>query len=186
MTYSDGSGKSPDSNVEKLAWIDALGKISQRDEAELYAGHPRDEHQEAWKAAGVVPSPIALAFFAAVMLPLSDITEAGKPGGYFAHAAHQLAVFALPLLVVSLFSAVLAFLCWRRNRRFHQPASIVWLVFVFLAGLPGLVGYLFHRRWPVLEACPACKQSVPRDRDACAECGAEFPPPPLKGIEVFA
>jgi hypothetical protein len=52
--------------------------------------------------------------------------------------------------------------------------------------LAALVGYLFHRRWPVMDACPACGRPVPRDRDSCAACGAEFPPPALKGIEVFA
>jgi hypothetical protein len=87
---------------------------------------------------------------------------------------------------VSLLSVILAVLCWRRNRQYFQPASGLWFVFVLLMGLPGLVGYLFHRRWPVQEACPACGRLVPRDRDACAACGKEFPAPQPKGIEVFA
>ena len=37
-----------------------------------------------------------------------------------------------------------------------------------------------------IEECPACHQGAPRDRDTCLDCGAMFPPPALKGIEVFA
>jgi predicted amidophosphoribosyltransferase len=57
---------------------------------------------------------------------------------------------------------------------------------VLVFGLPGYLGYRLHRRWPVRSPCPACGQNVPRDRDACAGCRAEFPPPAPKGIEVFA
>jgi predicted amidophosphoribosyltransferase len=60
------------------------------------------------------------------------------------------------------------------------------VTFVFILGVPGLLAYRFHRRWPVLEACPACKQDVPHDREACSHCGSEFPRPEPKGTEVFA
>jgi predicted amidophosphoribosyltransferase len=60
------------------------------------------------------------------------------------------------------------------------------VIFVLLGGIPALLGYLWHRRWPVLEPCPACGQVVPRDREQCARCGVEFPVPKRHGIEVFA
>ena len=63
--------------------------------------------------------------------------------------------------------------------------TVAWAIFVFLFGLPGLVGYLVHRRWPFRAACPACHRLVPRDRSSCAACRAEFPTPQPKGIEVL-
>ncbi len=134
---------------------------------------------QSWLATAVVPAPIAMAFV--VLLPPMRHPEATAAALRWSLSA------AWPALVaVSLLGAALAWLCYRRQKRFAQPWTRVWVVFVFLAGLPGLVGYLCHRRWPVLEACPACGRSVPRDRDACAACGAAFPPPPRTGIEVFA
>jgi hypothetical protein len=48
------------------------------------------------------------------------------------------------------------------------------------------LGYLFCRRWPPQEPCPACSHEAPRDRESCAACGADFPEPAPEGIEVFA
>jgi ribosomal protein L32 len=90
------------------------------------------------------------------------------------------------LIVVTVLSAGLAIVVWRRQRRYGAAGTALWMIFVVLGGLPGLLAYRFHRRWPVLQACPACGETVPRDRDACAHCGAEFPSPAPKGIEVFA
>ena len=82
-------------------------------------------------------------------------------------------------------SAVLAVYCYRRHRRYHQGFGGAWFVFVFLTGLPGLVAYLFHRRWPVLEKCPACGNEVPCDRASSAKCGS-IPRRNPGGGEVFA
>jgi hypothetical protein len=57
---------------------------------------------------------------------------------------------------------------------------------VLLFGVLAFVGFLLHRRWPVREPCPACHARSARDREACSECGAAFPAPGLKGIEIFA
>jgi hypothetical protein len=85
-------------------------------------------------------------------------------------------------------STVLAWLTWRRSLGFGfvRRDRIAWTVFVLLAGIPGYAGFLLGRRWPVREPCPNCRANVPRDRDACAECGTPFPEPALKGIEIFA
>ena len=89
-------------------------------------------------------------------------------------------------LVQIVLSAVLAWLCWRRQRLYTQRGTWAWMTLVFLFGLPGWLGYLWHRRWPVLAACPACGREAPRDREACAGCHAEFPLPSLTGAELFA
>jgi hypothetical protein len=173
------------SRREDLLWIDASGRVLRRAEVPLAASNVLNDAMEAWKAALIVPAPAVLAFLATAAMP-SDYLWQGLEANYSAALARSLAAFWPALLVVTLLSAALAWHCSRRHRRYYQPASGVWFVFVFLTGVPGLVAYLFHRRWPVLEKCPACGQDVPRDREACVQCGAAFPPPEPKGCEVFA
>ena len=133
----------------------------------------------------VVPAPAILAIITLLIAPLSTMLN-GQESNYATALAHILAEIWPALLVVTLLAAALAWYCCRRQRRYYQSCKHR-LVRVRLAlGLPGLVGYLFHRRWPVLEKCPACGHDVPRDREVCAECGAAFPPPEAKGSEVFA
>jgi hypothetical protein len=92
------------------------------------------------------------------------------------------------LLISSLVSLPLAVLCYRRQMRYQVARSqrILWPLFVFLFGVPGWVGYLTCRSWPVLEPCPACGSIVPQDRLECAACQAGFPLPPRRGTEVLA
>jgi hypothetical protein len=92
------------------------------------------------------------------------------------------------LLAVFALSSLLAALAWRRARAFglSRREQAVWAGFVLLFGVPGCVGFLLHRRWPVREPCPNCQARSPRDRETCAECGAPFPAPAPKGIEIFA
>lgn len=89
----------------------------------------------------------------------------------------------VPLLAMG---AALAWVCRRRQCRFAQPWTGAWMAFVLVFGLPGLVGYLVHRRWPPTTACAECHAKVPRDRPACTRCGTPFAPPAPIGTEVFA
>jgi hypothetical protein len=169
-----------------LVWIDTSGKILRREEVLLNGSYYGiDETENARASAVAAPAPVLLAFFAVVIAP-NEALSMQRAANYSAALSHSLSLFAVPLLLVSLLSVVLAVICWRRHTHYYQPASGAWFFFVLLTGLPGLVGYLFHRRLPIREACPACRAVVPRDRDACAACGAEFPSPKPKGIEVFA
>ncbi len=93
-----------------------------------------------------------------------------------------LPIFIATLLLAALFSVR----CYRRQRCYSAHHTATWMLFVLLMGLPGLIGYLLHRRWPIMVRCPHCGVDTPRDRDACLNCNAEFPPPAMKGIEVFA
>jgi hypothetical protein len=92
----------------------------------------------------------------------------------------------LLLLINGVISVIVAFLCYRRQRKYGLPWTWAWVAFVLLFGLPAYFGYLAHRAWPARLPCPNCGKRVPRDRPACFACGREFPPPALKGIEVFA
>ncbi len=173
------------SSCAELLWIDPSGTVSRRAEVCLGEGDRYSDETDPWKTALVFPAPVALAFLATVTDPW-DYLKIGLEPTYSAALARSLAASWPPMLVVSLLAAALAWHCFRRHRRFYQPASGLWFAFVVLAGVPGLVAYLFHRRWPPLEKCPACGQDVPRDRETCANCGVTFPAPEPKGCEVFA
>ena len=54
-----------------------------------------------------------------------------------------------PAIVFAVFGGVLAaWLLDRHRRRRRLPRSWGWLVFALLLGVPGFVGYVWHRRWP--------------------------------------
>jgi hypothetical protein len=94
-----------------------------------------------------------------------------------------------PALVVALFiAAAFAALCYGRLVRYRagHAERIAWTLFVLLFGLPGWIGFRFARAWPVLEACPSCQTTVPRDRETCIRCAEVFPGPAMRGTEVFA
>jgi hypothetical protein len=89
---------------------------------------------------------------------------------------------------VLVLSAVLAIFTWGLAGKFglSRREQAAWTGFVALLGLPGLLGFLLHRRWPVRTPCPHCRARTPRDRHACAVCGTPLPDPALTGIEIFA
>jgi hypothetical protein len=135
----------------------------------------------------IFPAPLVLSGFVAVMRPPA-LLEEGLAGSYGEALGRALTEYRPALTITLLLAVGLAVLCYRRQVRYGSAGSARWLwpLFVLLLGLPGWVAYRFGRPWPVLEACPACQARVPRDRGACARCEADFPPPALKGIEVFA
>ena len=170
---------------EEILWIDASGKVLRRAEASLGEGDGHSGEGATWELAMACPAPVVLASWAAAAAPFSDLAS-GQESDYAAALTRSLAAWWPALLAVSLLAAALAWRCRRRHHRLYQPYGGAWFALILLTGIPGLVGYRFHRRWPVLEKCPACGHDVPRDREACAECGAAFPPPEPKGCEVFA
>jgi hypothetical protein len=107
-------------------------------------------------------------------------------------AAYHSAFQAMPapwspqILVTCALAIVAAVQCYRRQRRYMNDEAVAWAMFALLLGLPGLVGYFLHRRWPATEYCANCRKTSPRDRDACLHCSTPFPPPAPKGIEIFA
>ncbi|HZY85304.1 MAG TPA: hypothetical protein VFE78_10770 [Gemmataceae bacterium] len=135
----------------------------------------------------VFPSPLALGGYLASQRT-GELLHAGLAATYPEALARALTEFRAALALALLVGCGLAVLCHRRQMRFGagRTERVLWPLFVLALGLPGWVGYRFGRSWPVLEACPGCEARVPRDRAGCARCEAEFPPPPLKGTEVFA
>lgn len=162
----------------ELIWLDAPGKITRRERVEiLQGGIDRDE---VWTFAPALPMPSVLT---AVF-----VASAGEVRGqdYQSTIGKTFALFWPALTIVYLLSAALAWLAYRRQRRFQLPASGGWAVFVFLLGVPGWLAHRWHRSWPVMAHCGECHRPVPHDRETCVACGAPFAPSPLTGAEIFA
>jgi hypothetical protein len=167
----------------RIAWVAADGRCR---EASVTLTHPGSRSQAV--LGGVVfPSPLVLGGYLA-SLRTGELLHGGLSATYPEALARALMEFRSAILIALLVAGGLAVLCSRRQARYGASATerMVWPLFVLALGLPGWVGYRFGRSWPVLEACPSCDARVPRDRAGCARCDAEFPPPPLKGTEVFA
>jgi hypothetical protein len=133
----------------------------------------------------VLPSPLFLAWIEFFMGPMEDI-RIRRASDYFEALRFNWPTNAITMLIAFALSTVLAIVCYRRQRRYSDHDALAWTLFLFLLGAPGLIGCLLHRRWPVVVRCQHCGAETPRDRDACLTCGTAFPPPALKGIEVFA
>jgi hypothetical protein len=140
-----------------------------------------------WLSGLVVPCPLLADGLLGVAWT-RHLQDDGLAAMYSEALARAVGDFWPGLVLVHLLSAGLAVLCYRRQVRFaaSRGERVAWPLFVLAMGLPGWVGYRFGRSWPVLEPCPACGTAAPRDRGECAGCDAEFPPPALKGTEVFA
>lgn len=154
----------------------------------VYLSGPRGiEDPRIISALGSLVSPVPALWGVAttVGFPVAYL-RSGEAGSYPAALAKSFSDIWPGVLISLALSAVAVWLCLKRQRQYAAPWTRTWAVFVFLFGIPGLLGYLFCRRWPPREECPACSQEAPRDRESCSACGAEFPEPPPKGIEVFA
>ncbi|HEX5105496.1 MAG TPA: hypothetical protein VFV87_16875 [Pirellulaceae bacterium] len=167
-----------------VAWIDPAGKTTKRHVAINAPSRTSDDATVAALSAVAAPAFVWQIVMAAMLawqkLALGQATSTSNAVG------QALAVCAPGMAIVLALSLAGAVAAYRRQRRFGLGGAIGWAVMVFIFGIPGWIAYRLHRTWPVLEECPACDQSSPRDRDACLECGATFPPPELKGVEVFA
>jgi hypothetical protein len=91
-----------------------------------------------------------------------------------------------PLIAVLVVAAVCSWVTMKLQRKYKRSATLAWSVFVFLLGVPGFFAYLVEHRRTKLEACSQCGEVVPRDRETCAACDAEFAPPARVGTEIFA
>ena len=171
---------------QRLVWLASDGTVLRERNVELpqLARSSSSNATLAWGAVSMAPWPLAF-----VLLALFQPLEALSRGTAETYSAGMLSLiqdaWSAMLLVVAI-GIVLAVAAYRRQRRFGLPHAAAWAAFVFVFGIPGWLAYRFHRIWPTLEDCPSCGQPAPRDREACLDCGASFPPPPLKGIEVFA
>lgn len=138
-------------------------------------------------------SPLVLDFMAFVFAPLEAMIRFDKT--YLdAHATFTVDLsrngIRLPLLFfvfTHLFPVLPAAYAWRRGGQYGESLVTrkVWTAFVYLTGIPGLVGYLLHRSWPVSEVCSSCGASTPVSLETCSACGKQADALELTGTEIF-
>jgi hypothetical protein len=177
-----------DSDID-VVWLTATGQIDKQQVVHQKTHYQRPSlAATGWTSALSAPWPLANAAITFAGLPntLGQFAVEDQDLDYQAALAKVLWNTWPSILTVTALGCIVAPLAYRRQKRFGLPNPAAWAAFAFIFGLPGFLAYRFHRVWPVLEECPACHQASPRDREACLDCGKLFPPPPLKGIEVFA
>lgn len=174
------------SRVQSIFWIDE-GGVLVREAKVTVASTVRqpDPRAEAALVAVAMPSPTLNLVGYLWQEPRNRLRQQ-RAADYPAALASVVADVWPATLVLLIVSGVAAAWCYQRHRRYETTGAGGWALYVFLLGLPGLAGYLWHRTWPHRAACPTCGVPAPRDRGACFSCSEEFPPPALKGIELFA
>jgi hypothetical protein len=91
------------------------------------------------------------------------------------------------IMFYHLYTLLWAWITWKREEKYASTPGQkkMWVIFVYLFGLPGLLGYLAHRKWPHLDKCSSCATTTPVDHSVCRNCGSEWLPPVKKGTEVY-
>ncbi len=171
--------------IVRLFWINRKGEIQREQEVKLLGHRPAAPRSRAWGVSTLIPVPVVWLVGVVLGAPLyllqiNYLTD-------FASAVSFVAGIAWPPLVVVLLIAVaLVWLTLRLQRKYRRCGDVAWAGFVFLFGVPGFLAYLVEQRRAKLEACRQCGEIVPRDRETCAACEAEFAPPSRVGTEIFA
>jgi hypothetical protein len=168
-------------DARMLYRIAADGTLADRSELILQSGMLKWHKQStAFRCALAAPVIIPLVDPLMIMYIDQDRSLAAAAGSMFRNSWPSL----LGILVVSAF---LAAATGRRARAFALPVSeqFVWVIFVFLGGLPGYAGFRLHRRWPLRQDCPRCRACVPWNREVCSACGVAFPSAAVTGTEIL-
>jgi hypothetical protein len=165
--------------------VAADGSVADKTELALENGStlPRTRQAELAYAVVTVPAPAVLLAGGSYMAAMVE------PRQSFATALWNLLSANWPAVaVMTAIAAALAAGAWWWARAFGLAPRerAAWAVFVLLLGIPGLVGFLLHRRWPARVTCPTCGERTACDHDACTRCDTTFPAPALNGTEIFA
>jgi hypothetical protein len=169
-----------------IAWLDREGNVQRERTVRFEYGDVFNVNPALGAVVIAVTSPTPMIMTMLTFIVATDRSSSGEYEAYGPAMTATLADFWPAMLLTALVSLALAILAYRRQRRYSLSHPLPWAIFVFLLGVPGYLAYRFHRTWPVLEDCPRCGEATPRDRERCSDCGAAFPPPELKGLEIFA
>ncbi|MGD9128654.1 MAG: hypothetical protein PVH19_14855, partial [Planctomycetia bacterium] len=171
-------------DVSELYWIEKTGKIIKSQKVELEASPDVIGNRMSFVAAASVPCP---GFWGVVCLVQPWEAPARAEGlGYWAALGRAFGIFWPAIVLPGIVSSLLAFVCYRRQKKYGLGWTWFWVGVVWFFGLPAFLGYLAHRSWPARLPCPNCGELAPRDRDACYACHEKFPAPAPTGTEVFA
>ncbi len=163
--------------VPRAAWYDADGKFI-RSRSVKIAEPEKNNLADRVLLPVVMPSPI----FIATQLYYGVSDNANSSVTF----DDSKASFAWEFAAIFAVSLVSGGACYRRQKKLRGPHALAWGGLVFLLGLPGYFGYRLYVRRPPFETCPICGKTTPRDRERCACCGAEFPPPEMNGAEILS
>jgi hypothetical protein len=169
-------------SVDRIVWFDTSGTVARRETATLHTAE-----LGSLRFVAACPCPLVMGATVLVFAPATLIEQ--RRAADWTEALQMAREELGPAwLAVQIVAVALAALCWWRERRYASPGAeqIVWPLVVLIGGVPAWLGYRFSRRWPVLERCPSCGASVPRDCAECARCRREFPRPTIAGTEIFA
>jgi|GEM_PF-6573469 len=79
----------------------------------------------------------------------------------------------------------IGWLWWHQVRnRVSKTQVVIWTGFVVLFGVTGLLGYLFHKRWPALVRCQICGHRDFTGRTECSSCGHVAAEPAILGRDL--
>ena len=170
----------PGTLAQHVYWVQG-GKITREQKIELNTDFSFSG--QLWKMAISVPSPAAWGLVC-VLAANEKVGRSQEPNLYNALVS-TIREAKFPFLAVCLLSAVASVYCYRRHRRYSDQGSLRWAIFVLITGVPGLVGYWLHRRWPPTEHCRRCGKNAPRDRETCRYCETVFPTPIATGKEIL-
>ncbi|MFH1918838.1 MAG: hypothetical protein ABIP48_02980, partial [Planctomycetota bacterium] len=186
MTHLTKRSGTTGTSESTFLWIDEQGNVLRREDVALGQRSSTEPPRGiSYAVALAIPAPGIVTPAVVLAMPWGMLST-GEADDYPTAMIMVLSLLWPALLITNLLGAGTAWLCARRQKKYALPWTRTWIVFVFVFGIPGLLGYLFYRGWPVREECPACRETAPRDREACFACGADFPEPAPKGIEVFA
>jgi hypothetical protein len=175
----------PETPPVSVYTYDAEGQLAETRQVSLSRGTPTSSGVAAAGMTLAAPVPALAVFFIAVPLPLNRMyyDDSLSYGAALQKSVEEMGVY--PAIAIAL-SIALAWACYRRQRRYGERVVVPWVVLILLLGLPGYVGYRWHRRWPLRRTCPTCNMPSPQNRSECLDCGADWPRPDAKGIEVYA
>ncbi len=172
-------------SITHFTWLAPDSDVADEKSVALAGSGSGSRYMENSLAAAVMPVPAGWLLGVGVLVPVRAIQDYRQPT--YAAALRSGLKDAWPgMLAVWALSAVLAWFALRAQRKYFRPHTAMWVAFVLLLGPAGLVAYWLEQRRATLETCGACGRVVPRDREGCAACGAEFPAPAAVGTEIFA
>lgn len=185
LVFRTGNPPAAD-DPDVLYWVNDQGEIARQTEVRLlrpsYQSNPRTD---AWQTAAMIPVPGLMAMGTLLQTPWNNVAT-GKSPDYFTALGRSLSDVWPAFVALMAVGAVMSLWVFRRHRSINPRGATTWAVFVFLAGVPGILAYWLHRYWPTKEKCAQCGKLAPRDREECLACGEGFPTPRPVGTDIYA
>ena len=77
------------------------------------------------------------------------------------------------IVIIALFALQIALLVWvaRDAKSRGMDSAVIWMLFVFVVPVIGLIVYLFSRPQGALTRCPHCNNSRLQASAKCPHCG---------------